>query len=338
MNSFSGKKQNKNSYTPSVEIRVPLSANEKFLRMLRYLLESLQMFGGSIAQNAKCVVSVSRDEIFRDLTKEFPWITDYNVEFTWVSEELFDQYKYDGTGFDRLILESDADIVILADADIFVTNDLDPIIKRVYESQKLYGFIAHQSPFNRRDLRSTSSLKWWERIFDKANLQLNHFKNIHTGWGFMSTDRRHRHCPYYYNYGFIISPRNYVEMMGETFLEDLKNVDSVVETPFKSQIANTLSFERHQIPCETLSVNYNFPLHINDLKMRKFNPDPNGENSVNDIKVFHYCGSSEISREDFRCNHTLERALDRKGLSESAQVFQNKLRIVRNKFKNVDSK
>ena len=319
---------------PTVEIRIPISANDKFLRMLRYFLESLQTFGGPVGRDAKCVVSISRDEPYRDLIQEYPWIQDYNVEFRWVDIDLFDEYEYDATGLDRMIFESSADIVILADADILIANNFDSIIIEALKKQKFYGLIAHVSPFQKKELCKTSSREWWEKIFKKADLPFNHFKHIHTGWGFMSRDRRHRHCPFYFNYGFIISPRRYVDMMGKTYVEELQIVDSVLDSWFKSQIANTLSFERHQIPCDVLPINYNFPLHVNGEKMRDFNPDPNGENSPSEIKIFHYCGNSEISREDFESNKSLEKALGRRDLSRVGKVFQSKLQIIHERLTN----
>ena len=103
---------------PTVEIRIPISATETYLRMIHYFLESLQQFGGQIGRSAKCVMSVSRDEPYRDLQKEYPWISNYNVEFLWIDEDLFKKYSYQGTVFHRLKVKSDVDIVILADADM----------------------------------------------------------------------------------------------------------------------------------------------------------------------------------------------------------------------------
>ena len=133
---------------PTVEIRIPISPNEKYLRMIHYFLESLKQFGGPIGRSAKCVVSVSRDEPYRDLQKEYSWVSDYNVEFLWIDEDLFKKYGYYGTGFHRLKVKSEADIVILADADLLFTNDFDQAILQSFTEQKLLGFIAHISPFS----------------------------------------------------------------------------------------------------------------------------------------------------------------------------------------------
>ncbi|MDF1697421.1 MAG: aminotransferase class I/II-fold pyridoxal phosphate-dependent enzyme [Saprospiraceae bacterium] len=318
---------------PTLEIRLPISANEKFLRMVHYFLESLQEFGGPIAKTAKCVVSISRDEPYRDLTIECPWAANYNVEFQWLDQELFDKYTYDATGFHRLDIESEADIVILADADLLITGDLDAIILESFNTQRLLGFIAHVTPFNTAELQKTPSPVWWSKIFKEANLTTPRFTQVHTGWGLMSTDKKHRSCPYYYNYGFIIAPRESFEKMAGTFVADMNAVDRVMEDNWaKSQMANTISCIRHNIPCGAMSINYNFPLHVPDDKIRALNPDSNGQNSAEDVKVFHYLGNGEFNREDFATIKSLEDALQHKDLSASGTVFQQKLQIVHDRI------
>ena len=148
---------------PTVEIRIPISANEKFLRMLHYFLESLRQFGGPIGRTAKCVVSVSRDEPYSDLFADCPWLNDYFVEIRWVDESLFEEYGYDGTGLDRLFVRSNADIVVLCDADILIAGDLEEVILKSHKLQKLLGFIAVVSPFNEKHLAHISSEDWWRR-------------------------------------------------------------------------------------------------------------------------------------------------------------------------------
>jgi len=318
---------------PTVEIRIPISPTEQFLRMVHYFLESLQQFGGPIGRSAKCVVSVSRDEPYRDLQKEFPWVSNYNVEFLWMDEDLFKKYNYHGTGFHRLKVKSEADIVILVDADILVTNDFDPAILDAFTDQKLFGFIAHVSPFSRnKRYYETPSKTWWKKIFDEAGLPLPSLNCVHTAWGLLSTDKNHRSCPYYYNNGFIVSPRLYIEQMGQSFISELEIIDRVLETLFKSQIANVLCFERYSIPCGILPANYNFPLSIPYDKFRALNPDPKGENNAEDVKIFHYIAGRSFSSKDFLTNESLENALQRKDLNEAETVFQRKLQFIHEKI------
>jgi hypothetical protein len=318
---------------PTVEIRIPISATERYLRMIHYFLESLQQFGGPIGRSAKCVVTVSRDEPYRDLEKEYPWISNYNVEFLWIDEDLFKKYSWHGTIFYRLKVKSEADIVILADADILVANNFDQAILDAFTYQKLFGFIAFASPFSPNKKHSHISSKiWWKKIFDEAGLVLPSLNCVHTIWGLIGNDKKHRNCPYYYNYGFIVSPRQYVEQMSQSFLSELDNIDRVLIIIFKSQIANTLCFERHGISCGTLPINYNFPLHVSDDKIRALNPDPKGENNAEDVKIFHYLGNGVFKKNDFQTIESLENALQRKDLNKTQTVFQRKLRFVHKKI------
>lgn len=315
---------------PSVELRIPISATEKYLRMLQYLLESIQAFGGPLARAAHCVVSVSADEPRRDLARLCPWA--HSAEFQWVDRGIFERLSYDGTGLHRLQVKSRADIVILADADLLVAGDLDEAIIESHHSQRFLGFIAHGSPFIRQELKHIPSHRWWHWIFEEAGLPRPHLNHVHTGWGHMSKDIRHRRCPDYFNYGFLVAPRKHVERIGTTLEADLDAVDRVVETWFKSQIATTLALARHRIPCGTLPIKYNFPLHVAAEPMRTLNPDPQGADADGDIKVFHYLGEGEINREHFATRESLEDLLRRDDLTAAASEFQRKLRIVHDRI------
>ncbi|MCP4539674.1 MAG: aminotransferase class I/II-fold pyridoxal phosphate-dependent enzyme, partial [Chloroflexi bacterium] len=294
---------------PTVEIRIPISANEKFLRMLHYFLESLQMFGGPLGRSAHCVVSVSADEPRRDLAQECSWAAEHSVEFQWVDRDLFERLSYCGTVLNRFYVQSEADVVIFADADILVAGDFDRVIWDAYHSQRLLGFIAHCSPFGQPDLKHIPSHRWWNWIFEEAELPKPQLNRVHTGWGLMSKDTRHRCCPDYFNYGFVLAPRQYAEHIGETFEEELKAVDRVVESWFKPQIANTLACVRHRIPCGILPINYNFPLHVHADQIRALNPDPEGANSIQDVKIAHYLPGGEIHPEHFATRKSLEKLL-----------------------------
>ncbi len=317
---------------PSVEIRIPISANTRFLRQVNYFLKSLQLYGGPLGKKAKCVLIASRDSPYQDLSTEYSWLDQYNVDVHWAKQDLFDKYHFHGTIAERLQFKSEADVVILLDADVLICGPLDDIIKETFRFQKLSGFIAHVSPFEGQRASYSSNKEWWSEIFARANLDLPPFENMHTGWGLFSKNKKFRSCPFYFNHGFIIAPRRHFDQMGSTFTEDLDIVGSINESYFKSQIANTLSFVRHDIPCETLSINYNFPLHVSDYKMRALNPDANGHDSPDDIKVFHYLGQGEFNRKDFDTTETIEKALKRQNLRESSIAFQRKLQIIHDKI------
>lgn len=318
---------------PTLEIRFGSRADEQSLRMVRYFLESLSEFGGPVGRKAHCVVSISPEGSRRDLQRECGWAAEHSVEFQWVDNDLFERASYHGTNVHRHRVASQADVVLLADVDLFVAGDFDRAILEAFHSQRLLGFIAHVSPFSPPDLSQVSSRRWWNRIFAAAGLPQPQLNRVHTGWGLLApSDPRHRLCPDYFNYGFIVAPRQYVEQMGQTFEAELRAVDGVVETWFKSQIANTLAIARHQIPCGTLPINYNFPLHVPGDRIRALNPDPEGANRPEDVKIFHYLGDGEINKGHFATRASLEAILEGGGASPDGSVLGRKLRLVHEKI------
>lgn len=318
---------------PKVEIRIPLSATPKYLRMLHYFLESLQKFGGPIARSAKCHVFVSRDQLPIEIAKEYPWVEKYDVIFTWLDQNLFNLFTYDATGFYRYQVDSNADIIIIADADILISQNFDNAIMKSFTEQKLLGTIAHVSPFDTPAFKFDSTLTWWKKIFSNANLPLPEFDNVHTGWGLMSTNKHHRSCPFYVNYGFIIVPKKHSNMIGETFIADLLSVEKVLNTWFKSQIAHTLSIFRHQISYETLPLTYNFPLHVSDLKLLSLSQNRKPENRISEIKIFHYLGNGKFNREDFSSAENIINAIERVEISDAEKYFVDNLRILQSIIK-----
>jgi hypothetical protein len=322
------------SSPPTLELRIPISPADTDMRLIRYLLESIQEFGGPIARAARCVVSVGADEAPRDLRQEYAWTADYPIEFRWVDRNQFRQWEYDATGFDRFWVESQADIVALIDADLLVTGDLSKIVERAYLENKMLGFMAHVSPFGFEGLAQTPSSVWWERCFNEAGLKTPNLDWQYSGWGLdwstykkskvVSHDPAHRFGPPYLNYGIVLGPRVYFERMGETFVKELEAVRRVRKSPYNSQIANCLAFERHKIPCGSLSINYNFPLNLPGDAIRALNPDPEGENDFEDVRIFHYIGARKL----FETPESVQALLSQTDLTSSWAAFQKKLRVV----------
>ena len=121
--------------------------------------------------------------------------------------------------------------------------------------------------------------------------------------------------------------------MGKSFIDELNAIDRTVESLFKSQIANTLCFTRHEIPCGTLSINENFPLHLLDGKLRSLNRAATGKNHARDITVFHYLGDHNFTRDDFATPEAVQQALKRKDLSDAETVYQQKLQRVHDRIR-----
>lgn len=315
--------------TPRVEIRIPISANEMFMRMLRYFLESLQVFGGPLGRSAHCVVSVSRDEPYRDLLAEYQWVRDYSVEFQWLDQDYFDRLEYDGTGAHRFDIPSEADVVLLLDADLLIAGDFDPIIRDAQTSQRVLGFLAHGSPFWRPIYQEIPAEQWWQWIFENAELPCPELNGVPSAWGLLSEGESTRWCPEsYFNYGVIVGPRKLIESLGDTFESELESIDRIIDTPLRSQMANVLVFARHGIETGLLPLNYNFTMNLPGEKLRELNPDPRDENSPGDVKIFHYLARGEVNKWDFATEESFEELLNQTELSAYGMEFVRKLRIV----------
>jgi hypothetical protein len=320
--------------TPSLELRIPISPTDNNMRSLRYLSESNQEFGGPISKAAHWVVSVGSEEAARDLKEEYPWTKDQSIEFRWVDHDHFRKWKYDATGYDRFWVESNADIVALIDVDLLVGGDFDKIVRQAHRQKRMLGFMAHISPFGINGRAHIPSEVWWKRIFDEAGVAIPCLDWQYSAWGLdwsryksgkiVSKDENHRFGPPYFNYGVVLGPRAFFERMGETFVEELEAVSRVIKTGYKSQIANCLAFERHEIPCGTIPINYNFPLNLPGDELRALNPDPDGENAYEDIKIFHYIGDRRV----FDDPASIQKLLDRTDLVGAWPEFRRKLRSV----------
>lgn len=327
--------------TPKLELRTCISPTDNHLRTLRYFLESVSENGGPIAKAAHCVVSLSPDEPHFDILQKYPWTADHSIEFRWVDAALFEKWEYHATGFDRLWVESDADVVALVDSDLLVGGDFDDVVERAYRDQEMLGFMAHVSPFGFEEFGSNSSEKCWKRVYSEAQLPTPNLDWRYSGWGLdwdaihpttkiSSNDPRHKWGPPYFNYGFIVGPRTYVDRMGETFISEIEAVYRVTQRPFASQVANCLAFQRHNIPCGELSINYNFPMNLPEDDIRTLNLDPNGKNGVDDIKIFHYIGQRTL----FSSQETVQSFLEKTGLDGAWLAFQAKLRLVKQRICN----
>ncbi len=322
---------------PTLELRTGISPTDDNMRSLRYLMESIKEFGGPIGQAARCLVCIGADEPPRDLKDDYDWASDYPIDFKWVDRDLFKKWSYHATGCTRFWVESDADIVAFIDVDLLISGNFDSIVEQAYQEQEILGFMAHVSPFGFREIAETPDHIWWKKVFDEAGLETPELTWQYSGWGMdwsvlspriVSFDQDHRFGPPYFNYGFVIGPRAYVEKMGETIEEELEAVTRVRDNYYKSQVALSLALQRHKIPCGTLPINYNFPLNIPGKSIRAVNQDPHGENGYEHIKIFHYIGG----RKHFESVGSVRNFLNRNDLSDSWRAFQEKLRIINRKI------
>jgi hypothetical protein len=345
------------SAQPSIEIRIPLSATDAYMRMLHHFLESVQHYAGILGRRAKVLVIVAADQPEFDLLELYPWLEKYPVKAVWGDPTLFNQYSvlpdglnrtksYAGSLIQRLIWPTDTDIVILADADLLITGDFDKAISQSFLDGCVRGFIAHGSPFM-QDSHGCSQ-DWWGKTFELAGLTLPELEYQHTGYQLMFNNSNYRMSPAYFNYGWIVCDSASINKIARTIRTDLdavnhllwdlaksKNTDQpchALANPiafFRNQIAFTLSIYRNNLKHECLSITDNFPLHIDGEAIRALN-SKGEEHNVKDVAVFHYLGSGEFSKSDFNTDESLKLALQKTDTSLYARRFQECLNRVHN--------
>jgi len=327
------------STLPTLEFRIPISPTDSNMRMVRYFLESVRHFGGPIARSARTVLSVGDKAPPFDLSAQYPWTRDHNIEIHWVEAEQFAEWQFDATGFDRFWIRSEADVVAKIDADLLVTGDFDDIVLQAHREQKVLGFMAHVSPFSMKALDGRSSAECWAHIYHVAGLEMPELKFQYSAWDMdfnaipgwrgpqvLSVDPAHRYGPAYYNAGLMVGPRDCFDRMGTTIVQDIEMVNQAMgkRSIYSYQIANSVCCDRHGIDYDTVSINYNFPMNLPTDLMRALNPDPEGHNRHEDTKIFHYIGG----RKFFESPQSVLDLLADDTLDGAWPVFQDRLRKV----------
>ncbi|HLK12699.1 MAG TPA: glycosyltransferase family A protein [Candidatus Binatia bacterium] len=298
---------------PTLEIHLPISPTPNFFTMVRYFAASLQLVGGPLA-DSPIIVTVGADQEPVDLT--FPWANRYPIEWVWVDRTLFRRHGYYATALERFRRPFRAPMVMIADADTFFAGRFDDIVASLHRKPAFAGLIAHMSPFT--GLASRTSVQWWEELFRAADLPPPSLECEHTGWGAFGSDPSDRHCPPYFNLGVLLAPAAYVTRIGERIYEEMRHVDSVLETGYRCQLALTLTIERLRIPWQALPMRYNFP---NDEQIAARYPQ-----ELRDVRLFHYLRVGPVDkRRDFDSENSVAALLRRRDLSGVNVVMQERL-------------
>jgi hypothetical protein len=235
---------------PSLEIHIPISANDLFLNMTHYLVRSLRQFGGPYA-NARVIVTIGEPEVEADIASAVPWLKNLGIEVRWVPPEKYAQDSYWATAAERFLHPFESDMVLMLDADILIAAPFTDLVQGLHARQSFGGFTAHIAPFPQFD--------YWQRTFDLCGLGQVKATNEHTGWGYMFSDDSLRYCPPYFNLGVLCAPANIMSCIGTVIYDLMHQVNTIHETVYRLQIAVTLALEKFDIPSEVIAARYNFP-------------------------------------------------------------------------------
>jgi len=240
------------------EIHVPISPTPAFLQQLHYLAASLRRFGGPLS-TSEIVVTVGEDCEPYDLSSAYPWTYAYPIRFSWVPRERFQKYGYYATAMGRYLYPFRAANVVMLDADLIVTGDLEELVSRVSAEPALYAMIAHSSPWHNSNLLHIhSDAEWWWMLFREAELDTLPMVCQYTGYGILGVENFPRDCPPYFNQGVLLAPSDLVKKLGNRVFLELEVVDRIANTFYKVQLALTLALLRLGLPWRTLPLRYNF--------------------------------------------------------------------------------
>jgi hypothetical protein len=298
-----------------VEIHLPISPNELFYTMVRYFAASLRRNGGAAARS-RLVVTVGADLEPEDLHRRLPWSRQLGIEWRWLDRGLFRERSYYATAVERFRYRFEAPVVLILDADMLVTAPLDRLVRRVLDSGRFHGLIAHVCPF--LEQRQRTGHEWWAYVAARAGLESPALSCEHTGYGLLYQNEEARYCPPYFNLGVLAAPASVMNTIGETIYQEMDHVTACLETVFRCQIGVALALLRQRLPSNCLRFRYNFPNY--PVVMDHFPLE------LENVRILHYLASDTFRKHsDFAGVEQVEAFLQRREVGAVNQRFQQHL-------------
>lgn len=296
-----------------LEVRIPISPKSYFFKQVEFLLRSILSCGGLTA-NVRFVVSVGEDMTPYDIASTQPW-SRRHVEWRWVDRDTFRRESYHATGMDRFQVESDADIILLADADILFIAAIDDLLQALTCTPAIAGVIAHVPFFHDRPGHS------WSQVFQDIGMPIPPDKYQHTGWGKMFSDPALRFSPAYFNFGAVFVPNCLMPELAKSYAIQLKRAEEAKAGYFKGQLALTMAIYDLDLPRVALDTRYNFP---NDRNFEELYPG-----DLRDVRIIHYLRQNVVDRQAiWETPQALEQFLRRTDLDGSNEILRRKVKTL----------
>jgi hypothetical protein len=293
------------------EIRIPISPSDGFFRRIEYLCRSLRACGG-ITATANVVVSVGGDVEPFDIAGSLSW-HDESVTWRWVDRDAFRYDTFHTTGFNRFEVESEAEIVLFADADLIFVAGIDDVLKALEHTPAIAGVMAHAPP-SQRNLD-------WERLFSEARIPPPADAYQYGGWRFLFDDPTQRLAPAYYNFGAVFVPGAWIPALRTVYEREIVFAEEAGLGDFKGQVALTLAVYRLGLRRFVLEPRYNFP---NDPRFDAAYPE-----DLDDVRILHYLRGEIVHRDrDFASAEALSELVLRDDLHGSNEVLRATVRAL----------
>jgi hypothetical protein len=307
---------------PTTAVHVPMSLNRQFATQTCLLVRSLAA-RARFPGDWRVVLTVSRDT---ELTLDTPlldWTRDFPVSVRWVDEHLWKRHHWHGTGLQMHLYEHDADALLFMDADTVVVGSLAELVESIAAEPMLAAWPAWQPPAN-VDI---------DEVLREFGIAATYERLTYSGYGLAFESPRH--CPPYFNLGFVAVNGALAREMARTLAADFEDVTSRFKSWYISQVAVCVNILRHGYPYRALDIRFNASNGAWDpTRPPPFESEDSAaivaamKNMVNDVRVLHYCVRTE--------NFTRARDMDgfgsvrafcqRSGLDSGSVRLQNALR------------
>jgi hypothetical protein len=301
--------------TAPCEVHVPISPTQPFFTKIHYLVQSLRLFGGALA-DCPVIVTVGGEEPI-DLESVQPWSRNLGVEWRWLDDSLWRRYDIFATALQRFCYEIEAPNALLLDADTLFIRPIDDLLETTGRSNEIAGVIAHVSPF----IGYEEEQGLWEQIFRAASLDDPALACEHSGWQVLEFDHARRYCPPYFNLGFLFAQRDVFSKLAESIYSEMETIERVHSTPFRCQLALTAAIVRSGVRWRALPMRFNFPNIPEYL--------PRHQVEFDDVRIIHYLKDGEINRSrDFASPESVGALLVRENLNPINLKLRETLRQI----------
>ncbi|HXE44444.1 MAG TPA: sulfotransferase domain-containing protein [Conexibacter sp.] len=304
------------------EVHIPISPTAGFLSQIHLLAASLRRSGGRL-DDARIVVTVSRDTEPFDLDARCPWARRYGIEWRWMEPELFARTGIFGTALRRFTHDFDAPFVLMLDADTLCLGPLDELLS--LGEHALAGFVAHLSPA----APDTDPVRFWNELHTSAGLAPPALSYRHSGSPFLDADPARAPCPPYFNLGVLAGSRDVMTTLGSVLFDEMAGVQRRLDTVFRCQLAVTLALARTGTPSHALAPRWNFP---NDERFARAYPD-----DAADVRILHYLREDQIDRGSIAAGpERLDAFLARRDLTPVNRLLQRQIGALRGELAAAD--
>lgn len=222
------------------------SPTPAFFSQIAFFRYSLNALGGDFAR-ANLVAVFGADEV-----TEIPesWRPHFlGIDVAWATCSDYAEMSYNAQHFRRFeVFDQHADVVIFCDADVAPMSLCDEFLQSIKASPCVAGFIAHHPP--------PPELGFDWDSFSDAVISKRLPRDYSYTLAPCDTDRG---CPFYVNYGVVISTPTLFNQLFEHQVRIRKKVESLVDPWWGAQISLAISCHDMGLPTRSIPIRYNFP-------------------------------------------------------------------------------